>query len=171
LLAGEMPQDIEAAFTVAGVPLFPQNSSDIETSCSCPDYANPCKHIAAAYYLLGERFDEDPFLIFHLRGRTREQIMNALRSRRAATIEAAVEVAPSEPVPPLADLLDQFYRAGEGLDDIAIQVAAPDMDGAILRQLGDAPLGTDTDLWRVYRAMTEYALGKVQGDTQTTENT
>ena len=60
LLAGEMPQDIEEAFKQAGVPLFPETSRDLATDCSCPDWSNPCKHIAAVYYLLGEEFDRDP---------------------------------------------------------------------------------------------------------------
>jgi uncharacterized Zn finger protein len=53
LLAGEMPGDIEDAFTEAGLSLFPEKRSDLKTDCSCPDWANPCKHIAAVYYLLG----------------------------------------------------------------------------------------------------------------------
>ncbi len=57
LLAGEMPREIEQAFAAAKVALFPSRSGDLETSCTCPDYANPCKHIAAVYFLLGERFD------------------------------------------------------------------------------------------------------------------
>lgn len=46
LLAGEMPQDIEQAFSAAGVSLFPARRGDLKTDCSCPDYANPCKHVA-----------------------------------------------------------------------------------------------------------------------------
>ncbi|MDP2948270.1 MAG: SWIM zinc finger family protein, partial [Chloroflexota bacterium] len=69
LLAGEMPQDIEEAFRAAGVSLFPTRRGDLESDCSCPDWANPCKHVAAVYYLLAEEFDRDPFLIFRLRGK------------------------------------------------------------------------------------------------------
>ncbi|MGC1375262.1 MAG: SWIM zinc finger family protein, partial [Anaerolineales bacterium] len=87
LLAGEMPQEIESAFEAAKVSLFPSRRADLKTDCSCPDPANPCKHIAAAHYILGERFDEDPFLIFRLRGRTQEQVMAALRQRRAGEDE------------------------------------------------------------------------------------
>ena len=54
LLAGEMPDDIEDAFEAAGMSLFPGKSKDIKTYCSCPDSANPCKHIAALYYILAE---------------------------------------------------------------------------------------------------------------------
>ena len=68
LLAGEMPEDINSAFKEIGLSLFPETLDDLETDCSCPDWSNPCKHIAAVYYLLGEEFDRDPFLIFKLRG-------------------------------------------------------------------------------------------------------
>lgn len=53
LLAGEMPQDIEEAFAAANLTLFPRSEEDIDTLCSCPDWANPCKHIAAVYYIRG----------------------------------------------------------------------------------------------------------------------
>lgn len=68
LMTREMPQDIETLFLAARVSLFPARASELHTDCSCPDWSNPCKHIAAVYYLLGEEFDRDPFLIFRLRG-------------------------------------------------------------------------------------------------------
>ncbi len=166
LLAGEMPQNIEDAFAAADVPLFPQYAQDVATDCSCPDFANPCKHIAAVYYLLGEQFDEDPFLIFHLRGRTREQIIDALRARRAtATGDTAEEQAvPTEPVPALADLLATFYQAGPELETITPPVAAPDVEAGILRRLGAAPAGTDADLRALYQGMTAHVLNRLFGD-------
>lgn len=91
LLAGEMPDEIEDAFDSAKVQLFPARRGDLETSCTCPDTANPCKHIAAAYYLLAESFDENPFLIFEWRGRPRRRLIAELRSLRpsAAGVDAA----------------------------------------------------------------------------------
>lgn len=165
LLAGEMPQTIEEAFAEAGVPLFPQSAGDLVTDCSCPDWANPCKHIAAVYYLLGERFDEDPFLIFQLRGHTREQVIEALRARRAAAGQldtpapAAVETAPA-----LADQLGTFYRAGPGLEAITVHISAPEVEAAVLLQLGTAPAGADAELRAVYTAMTAHVLDKVFGE-------
>ena len=79
LLAGEMPQDVEEVFRSVGVKLFPEKLQDLQTNCSCPDWSNPCKHIAAVYYLLGEEFDRDPFLIFKLRGMGREEVVGLLR--------------------------------------------------------------------------------------------
>ena len=78
LLAGEMPKNIEEAFSECRLSLFPRKMSDIETECSCPDWSNPCKHIAAVYFILAERFDSDPFLLFTLRGRTKEEVLEYL---------------------------------------------------------------------------------------------
>ena len=78
LLNGEMPRDIERAFESVGVSLFPAGLKELDTHCTCPDWSNPCKHIAAVYYLLGEEFDRDPFLLFRLRGMEREELLEAL---------------------------------------------------------------------------------------------
>src|SRR5262249_43194217 len=78
LLAGGRARDIEGVFTQAKLSLFPQKRGDLKTDCSCPDEANPCKHIAAVYYLLGEEFDRDPFLLFRLRGLERENLLGRL---------------------------------------------------------------------------------------------
>lgn len=80
LLAGEMPEDLEAVFEEAGLSLFPEKIGDLDTDCSCPDWSVPCKHIAAVYYLMAEEFDRDPFLIFKLRGVDRDDFLSALGS-------------------------------------------------------------------------------------------
>ena len=78
LLNGEMPRDIERAFDSVKLSLFPAGLKELDTHCTCPDWSNPCKHIAAVYYLLGEEFDRDPFLLFRLRGMEREELLEAL---------------------------------------------------------------------------------------------
>ncbi len=144
LLAGEMPTNIEEAFASVHISLFPTSARDLSTDCSCPDWANPCKHIAAVYYLLAERFDEDPFLIFKLRGRTKEQIIETLREKRAVSTpavheEPAPEADEAEPLLPLEADLETFWRAGEGLETFAVNPAAPTVERALLKRLGDAP--------------------------------
>ncbi|HLU32924.1 MAG TPA: hypothetical protein VKZ74_02730 [Natronosporangium sp.] len=89
LLAGEMPPDIEEVFEAAGAPLFPGRFADLSLSCSCPDPAVPCKHLAASFYLLAEAFDADPFQILHWRGRDRAQLLPRLRELRAGDTGAA----------------------------------------------------------------------------------
>jgi hypothetical protein len=65
----------------AGLELLP-SSGDIQLSCSCPDFANPCKHAAAVCYLLADELDADPFALLQLRGRGRSELLAALRERR-----------------------------------------------------------------------------------------
>ena len=146
LLSGEMPHNIEEAFSEANVSLFPASVKDLITDCSCPDWANPCKHIAAVYYLLAERFDEDPFLIFKLRGRTKEEIIGMLREKRAQTVPEAEATAPVETgfsqertAVPLEECLDTFWQAGEALDSFTVNPTLPEVDNAILKRLGNAP--------------------------------
>ncbi|MDQ2886943.1 MAG: SWIM zinc finger family protein [Chloroflexota bacterium] len=145
LLAGEMPANIEEAFGTVNLALFPSTQDDLQTDCSCPDWANPCKHIAAVYYILAERFDEDPFLIFSLRGRSKEQIIAALRAKRVETLSVESEVtvpaadAAEESVPRLEEALDNFWQAGDALNDFAVNPHDPSVNKAVLKRLGDAP--------------------------------
>ena len=140
LLAGEMPHTIEEVFASCGLSLFPSSASDLELSCSCPDWAVPCKHIAATFYLLAEAFDRDPFLVLAWRGRERDDLLARLRGLRALTDPAAgasggVDSGPDrgaiEEDPPLAEQLDRFWSP---LGDLAAcrhgggtAAAAPDI--------------------------------------------
>ena len=83
LLAGEVPTELEAIFTAAGSPLFPAAVGDLRQDCSCPDWGVPCKHLAAAFYLLAEAFDSDPFVLLRWRGREREELLATLRMLRS----------------------------------------------------------------------------------------
>src|SRR5204862_3418808 len=101
LLAGEMPQDIEKVFADVDLSLFPEKAKDLTTDCSCPDWSNPCKHVAAVYYLLGEEFDRDPFLLFRLRGLSREELFARLNEQSPAAVPAAAaSEGPQPPKPP-----------------------------------------------------------------------
>ncbi len=82
LLAGVMPNDIEEAFATTGKRLFPFNLQEVKSECSCPDKANPCKHISAVYFLMGEQFKEDPFILFQLRGRDKNKLLSDLAKKR-----------------------------------------------------------------------------------------
>jgi uncharacterized Zn finger protein len=67
LLAGAFPQALKDLFFAKGAGLFP-SPREIQFDCSCPDWASMCKHVAAALYGVGARFDDDPSLFFTLRG-------------------------------------------------------------------------------------------------------
>ncbi len=135
LMAGEMPENIEEAFAAAGASLFPLTRRDLKTKCSCPDRSNPCKHIAAVYYLLGEEFDRDPFLIFKLRGMTREGLMALIAGESTLPPEPLAEsLADPLPVDPAA-----FW--GEG-DARAEPSGDPGVNGS-----GDTRRGARGDPW------------------------
>jgi uncharacterized Zn finger protein len=134
LLASEMPEDVEEAFKGTGVTLFPARRAELATECSCPDWANPCKHIAAVYYLLGEEFDRDPFLIFQLRGLTREGLVALLSSARPERKRGRPPGSPAIPTEPLPADPVAFWSGGE--IPPAPEVRVPEQAGALLRRLG-----------------------------------
>jgi uncharacterized Zn finger protein len=150
LLAGEMPQEIEQVFTRSGLSLFPAKLRDLETDCSCPDWSNPCKHIAAVYYLLGEEFDRDPFLLFRLRGMSREELIELLDTTGAgAAYETpgpqAHPTAAEAPPEPLAADADAFWRGGELPADLFGEASAPPVNAALPKRLGNFPFWRGTE--------------------------
>jgi uncharacterized Zn finger protein/superfamily II DNA or RNA helicase len=68
LSLGKLPEELYELLKSEGVKVFPGSWSAIGANCSCPDHANPCKHLAAVYYLLANEIDKDPFILFELRG-------------------------------------------------------------------------------------------------------
>lgn len=136
LLAGEVPNDLEAVFQTAGVALFPRTWSELRADCSCPDWENPCKHIAAVLYVFADQLDGDPWLLLAWRGRTREQVLEPLRGPASAGPTpgevapwwpftagrmplsgdlTAVDVDPADPARPDAVL--------DGLEPLAVLIA------------------------------------------------
>jgi uncharacterized Zn finger protein len=144
LLAGELPHEIEDVFAGAGVALFPERGSHLTTSCTCPDWASPCKHAAAVCYLMAEAFDDDPFLLLAFRGREREALLDELRDRRGLAVDeggaggAGGALAPSETptrAAPLADSLATFWSGGARLAEVHCLPRATEAPGAVLRLL------------------------------------
>ncbi len=147
LLAGEMPQNIEDVFTSNGLSLFPFTLSDVHSKCSCPDKANPCKHVGAVYYQLGDRFSEDPFVLFQLRGRTKEQIISDLRQLRSAKVEVTATETPEQQksISNQANInLNACWQYNEPLES-SLVVIAPSTNETILDILGAIPLAKDEE--------------------------
>jgi uncharacterized Zn finger protein len=169
LLSGEMPEDMEDVFSAAGISLFPKHERDMQTTCTCPDWANPCKHIAAVHYLLGERFDEDPFLMFLLRGRSQEEIVAGLRARRSGGDVAAAGEAAEAPRAPLDP--GAFWTAPAQTNEVALHFALPETDALAAKRLGPLPFVRDQEaltsaLERMYHHIGEYALLLALGESE-----
>ena len=149
LLAGEMPQNIEEVFTSNGLSLFPFTLSDVHSKCSCPDKANPCKHIGAIYYQLGDRFSEDPFVLFQLRGRSKEQIISDLRKLRSekigTKIEETTDTQQSKNNQQSLNIhINRFWLYDEPLES-SLVVIAPSVGETVLDTLGPIPLAKEED--------------------------
>lgn len=194
LLAGEMPREIEEAFSATGLSLFPATADELDTECSCPDWENPCKHIAAVYYLLAEAFDRDPFLIFAWRGRPRERLLAELRALRGPGISTpapgAIDESGTALPAPLEGLFgstgldgvdltgeiteemaSRFWEAGGDLASVRVEPRAAAMPDAILRDLGPSGLSAggrplEDLLAPAYRAIAATALRIAAGEAQ-----
>ena len=79
LIADDMPTEVEQAFRDCGLDFFPGGKLapgvyDMTTACSCPDYANPCKHVSAVLLILGEEIARRPMTLLELRGIGEEEL-------------------------------------------------------------------------------------------------
>jgi uncharacterized Zn finger protein len=117
LLIGELPESAEVALESVGASLFPGVEERVAISCSCPDWQRPCKHAMAVFHLIADRLTGDPFVLFTLRGRPRDELLAGLRAVRAAGAQAEGEASeaglPEATVgvaDELGDRLDDFWR-------------------------------------------------------------
>lgn len=177
LLAGEMPGDIEDVFTSNGLSLFPFTLSDVSSKCNCPDPKNPCKHIAAVYYQLGDIFREEPFVLFQLRGRTKAQILAALRQKRQqqqATESSAEDLEttdrdqaeasqkPAKMASGTGLAIDQYWHYDQALDS-SLVVITPS-DSTVLDVLDKIPLPAEDSQFvmanfrRLYQGVAQQAM-------------
>jgi uncharacterized Zn finger protein len=81
LLDGELPPEVAQDVASTGLDLVP-GVAEVGPRCTCPDEAEPCKHSAGACFLVADALDMDPFVLLLLRGRTRDEVLAGLRSRR-----------------------------------------------------------------------------------------
>ena len=154
LLMNEMPDTIEDAFSELGLYLLPHSERDFETSCSCPDWANPCKHIAGVYYLLASALDQDPFVMFELRGLSRDdlhaELVKTPLGKILASALTADDVPPVEPVesyytPPTKDPLavvashKEFWTGARRLPAPLATASQASVPALLIKKQGDYP--------------------------------
>ena len=153
LMLNEMPDNIEDAFQKLDLNLLPKNKADFKTKCSCPDWSNPCKHIAGVHYLLAAELDTDPFLLFELRGLSRKALQQELiksplgkaLSAELAAQETALTPDPTyytqpqpQPLPTLTSLKD-FWQGEKRLPN-TVEVPPPaTVPGILVKKQGGFP--------------------------------
>lgn len=143
LMSGALPPEAEECFAAAGVALFPAGDADLIASCDCPDFSNPCKHIAAVYYLLAERLDHDPFLLFKLRGMERDKFVAMLGKREHPRLGRKTpgvdESEPPSAVNALTANAEMFWRGRPLPDDSYGRVTLSEEPAPVARRLGNFP--------------------------------
>ena len=161
LFAGELHPEIVDDAASVGVDLLP-DAGELTPSCTCADWADPCKHAAAVCYLVADLLDDDPFELFHLRGKTRRELLSSVRAaRRAAATDAASEAGSAagagrggavsdedqgegddEDLPPSAGVVarDAYTRSQTTADDLwALDVVTPPEQPGIPARAAIAP--------------------------------
>jgi len=158
MLSGELPHEVEEVFESEGASLLPAPHARLVTECSCPDWENPCKHVAAVCYLLAEGFDRDPFSLLLWRGKGRDELLAQLRALRrldasrelgagpdptagAAREALGADEAPGADGAPGADvaddddrdLLERFWVAGPALAHVRVLPEEAAVPAAALR--------------------------------------
>ena len=159
LLLNEIPHNIEASFNQIGLNFLPGSRKDLKTNCSCPDYSNPCKHIAGVYYLVAAELDRDPFLLFELRGISKQNLMKELAKSplgQALSAELQLEQQPPRPAASYhpsphtigtdicADLRD-FWHGAKRLPQTIEPIPQIPVAGIPVKKQGDFPAFWDRD--------------------------
>ncbi|MDB6037845.1 MAG: hypothetical protein JWM99_1686 [Verrucomicrobiales bacterium] len=103
LLQGRLSKEILSEITAQGTGLFP-HPKEITLECSCPDWADMCKHVAAVLYGVGARLDNSPELFFALRGVDMEELISAASETATAPVAEGAAGSALEG----ADLADIF---------------------------------------------------------------
>jgi uncharacterized Zn finger protein len=159
LMLNEIPDNIDDAFAKLDLHLLPHRKDDFKTKCSCPDWSNPCKHIAGVYYLLAAQLDQDPFLLFELRGLSREALQKELaKSPLGQALSAELTLEQAVPVPDLSyftkptvqksvavSSLKDFWHGAKRLPqvvDVAPQTSVP---AILVKKQGDFPAFWDKE--------------------------
>ncbi|MBN1803226.1 MAG: SWIM zinc finger family protein [Candidatus Lokiarchaeota archaeon] len=85
LIEGRLSKNIIEIIESTGQSLFPNTDHGLNASCSCPDNAVPCKHIAAVILYIARVLDYNPLLLFELAGKTKNDLFSALNFFKKTT--------------------------------------------------------------------------------------
>ncbi|PZD72312.1 hypothetical protein C1752_03899 [Acaryochloris thomasi RCC1774] len=152
LMLNEIPDNIDDAFAKLDLHLLPDSESDFTTTCSCPDWSNPCKHIAGVHYLIAKELDNDPFLLFELRGLSRDNLKAELEKSplgQALSAELAAQQSTSEPDPtyftqPKTQTIEtpdlkEFWQGTKRLPQTLEPLPPATVPAVLIKKQGDYP--------------------------------
>jgi uncharacterized Zn finger protein len=133
VLAGHMPEDVEAACRRAGFELFPTLDDDLELDCTCEDWSSPCRHAIAVGALLGEVMDREPLLAFRLRGIEPDVLLALVAGQPVAPVHARNDEKGTTDEPATGQVVGPD-RSTPG--PLPLDVTPPRLDAPLVRILG-----------------------------------
>ncbi|NOQ17565.1 MAG: hypothetical protein GQ581_10945 [Methyloprofundus sp.] len=153
LLVDEIPENIETVFAEANTHFLPNSYEDFKVSCNCPDYAVPCKHIAGVCYRLANDLDQNPLLLFEMRGLAPDKLRQELiksplgKILADATVPAGHELARVDSLytrPVLQEIpekiaLKQFWQGSSPLPTALPELKAANVPAVVIKKGGDYP--------------------------------
>ncbi|WP_416666049.1 SWIM zinc finger family protein [Egbenema bharatensis] len=158
LLLNEIPENIEDAIAPLHLTLLPHSKKDFNTECSCPDWSNPCKHIAGVFYRLATELDQDPFLLFELRGLSRDKLLQELaKSPLGQALAAEMQLEQRSPqttstyytqpetTPAAVTNLRDFWHGTKRLPQAIEPLPEAVVPGIPIKKQGDFPAFWDRD--------------------------
>lgn len=138
LVEGDLAERLHDRLHQRGVELTPR-LDDLSFDCDCGDFVMPCAHVGALLHTLGDAIDGDPFQLFTLRGRTRDQVLAGLRAALGDDAPPPMRVTPDEEAPPLSDWLSSPCA----IPDFSCSLPATITAAGGLRALGPIPGAPD----------------------------
>lgn len=153
LLVGEIPENIEAVFAEFNTHFLPNSYKDFKVSCDCPDYAVPCKHIAGVCYRLADDLDQNPLLLFEMRGLAPDKLRQELiKSPLGKVLADATETESGEmerlgslytrpelQVIPEQIELKQFWQGASPLPTELPELQVASIPAVVIKKGGDYP--------------------------------
>ena len=168
ILARRMPGHIEHAFESAGLRLFPTRDK-IKVWCPCSDGARLCRHAMAAFFVLAQECERNPFLMFVLRGC---DIVDLTETAGLVLIPKAMPEISSDPVEPTSEPLpadpDVFWgRDADAYDHEDAFI--PATNAVVPKMLGELPLWRGSDdfapmMEKIYREASQDGMRLFRGE-------
>jgi len=171
LLDGFLPENIITIFEESEYSLFPDAKKGLNATCSCPDPAIPCKHIAAVILYLARVIDYNPFLLLELRGKTKREILNDLSlkqslngkkvSEEVSNKEIIDEFVFNVPKIPIQELSEELKTSGKNEYNIGFNLKKPGKIIETLENLGIPHIIEDKAFEIVLRAIYSKVSSKI----------
>ncbi len=153
-LVGELPQTVAPLITslsiktpIVAVKPGAKSNSDPVVTCTCGE-PQVCKHVVAMSYIFAERLEEEPLLLFQLRGMPVARVLEQIHQKRTLSTRGENQAHPLPPaatdeslVVPLENALHDFWRPGRRLHELESRPVPTHTPHALLRRLGASPMG------------------------------